>query len=227
MKTVSHGRLAVFLGAAMLAPMAPAAVPESGTLTLESGPIEYSQGPNVGVNPTPTTTPMCVELALPCDSFALTVDLPENLAEVFPSAVVRMVFDWDDPAGAGVEDYDIYLYDEAGNEINSAATGNRPEVMTILAMGGLTHYTIDAVYFTVVGSTYTGRIELILGEPAEDADVEEFLMNNSILAEALGLNGGEEEPRSASMQRRSGSGALGLGLLLASLGGLILRRRRN
>ena len=56
--------------------MAQAADPESGTLTLESGPIEYSQGPNVGVNLTPTTAPMCVDLVLPCDSFALTVDLP-------------------------------------------------------------------------------------------------------------------------------------------------------
>ncbi len=219
-----------------LAVSAQAATPESGTLTLDSGPIEFSGGPNVGWNVTPQVGATCMDPLLPCDHFALTVDLPDNLVEYFPAALVKMIFTWDDPAGAGAEDYDIYLYDAAGNEANSAATGSMPEVMTQLANGGVEEFQIDIVYFLTLGSTYTGKVELDLGEPAEGVDTDEFFMQNSVLGHALQnpatqelnetVNGEEADSRSDSyVERRSASGSFGGAMLLLGLLGLARRRR--
>ena len=218
---------------------AQAATPDSGTLTLESGPIEFSEGPNFGVNLTPQTgSPECVDTVLPCDHFSLTVDLPDNTVEFFPGALIRMVFTWDDPLGGGAEDYDIYLRDAGGNQVNSAATGSQPEVMVQLANGGVEEYTIDVVFFSVTGSTYTGRIELDLGEPADGKDPDDFFSENNVfghllqnqvteaVAQATGEDEQDAEARDSSyVQRRSASGALGLGSLI--LGLLILVRRRG
>ncbi len=230
--SLGRGRLAAAgLCALMASQGALAADPSEGTLTLESGPIEFSSGPNVGVNVTPQVEATCMDVLLPCDHFDLTIDLPEDIGDYFPSALIRMVFSWDDPAGAGAEDYDIYMYDAAGNEVNSAASANNPEVMTQLALGGVFEYSFDIVYFSVLGSTYTGKITLDLGEPAEGVDTEEFFMQNSLLARAWSPVAGdssesEQESRSASVDRRSAGGALGGGLLVVALAGLLGRRRR-
>lgn len=200
-----------------------AAEPSSGTLTIDSGPIEFSQGPNVGVNPTPAGgAPMCLDPVPVCDHFDLTIDLPENIGEVFPSAIVRMQFTWDDITGAGVEDYDIYLYDADGNLVGDAATAGQPESISMLAEGGVADFTFDIIYFAVLGSTYTGVVELELGEPAPGADVDQFFEDNSVLARVLTP---DAEPRTDYVERRSAAGGLGLlGLLVAAAG---LRRRRR
>jgi hypothetical protein len=226
------GRSAALVAASVLLPLvAHAATPESGTLTLESGAIEFSSGPNVGVNPTPQAEAVCMDVVLPCDHFALTIDLPENIGEYFPSALIRIKFSWDDPTGAAVEDYDIYMYDAAGNEANSAATGNNPEVMTQLAIGGVQEFNFDVVFFSVVGSTYTGHVELDLGEPSEEfteEELEDFFTQNSVVARVLGTDNGSDQPANASVQRRSSGGALGGGvLILGMLGAALTRRRRQ
>ena len=229
---------AIALATAMLlAPMAAqAADPESGTLTLDTRKIEFSEGPNVGYNVTPLVGPECIDTVLPCDHFALTVDLPDDLVEFFPAALVKITVGWDDPAGAGAEDYDLYLYDEGGNEVNSSPTGANPEVMAQLANGGVENYTLDIVYFSNLGSTYQGVVELDLGEPAEGKDpedLEEFFMQNSLLGhvwnnQLTGNQGQQTEADSrgnSSVERRSASGSLGLGVLMLGLLGLSRRRR--
>lgn len=230
-RTSRTGLLATAAAGIVFATGAYAAEPSEGTLTLDSGPVEFSNGPNVGVNVTPQVDPVCLDVLLPCDHFDLTIDLPEDIADFFPGALIRMTFNWDDPSGAGAEDYDIYLYDADGNQVNSAASASKPEVMTQLALGGVLDYRFDIVYFSVLGSTYTGKVVLDLGEPAEGVDVEEFFAANSVLRAALNsVNGSDDESEDAQARsdyasRRAAGGALGGGLLL--LVGLVALRRRR
>ncbi len=224
MRCIYFGRLAAAL-CLIFSGLGLAATPESGTLTIDSGPVEFGNGPNVGVNVTPAGTgPECIDVVLPCDHFALTIDLPENIADVFPTALVRMSFGWDDLTGAGVEDYDIYLYDADGNELNSAATSGNPEVMVQLAQGGVREFRIDIIYFAVVGSNYTGTIELDLGEPADGADVDEFFMQNSVVHNVLSPRAAQADPEQTALGRRGAGGAAG-GSLLLVVAGLLARRR--
>jgi hypothetical protein len=223
------GRATAVAAAALLMPLAAlAATPESGTLTLESGAIEFGSGPNVGVNVAADFVG-CLDPLLPCDYFALSVDLPESLGEYFPSAQMRIAFSWDDPMGAGVEDYDINMYDAAGKVVNSVATTDNPEKMTQLALGGLNEYSFEVIYYTVLSSTYTGHVELDLGEPSEDVtdeELDDFFTQNSLVARVLGTDNGAQ-PGNESVQRRSSAGALGGGVLMLALaGGLLARRRR-
>lgn len=220
------------------------AQPSEATLTIHEQVIEFSEGPNFGWNVTPfaggADTVTC-DVYLPCDHFNLTIDLPDNLAEVFPTATVRTTVGWDDPvgdvAGATVEDYDVYVYDGNGNYVTDSATSNNPELMVELANGGITERRYDIVLFATAGSNYYGKIELVLGEPAEGADLDAFFgidceegdegceaSEEAAERVASGLKAGNESGVSDSARARmAGSGSLGF--LTALIGLLGLRRR--
>ncbi len=230
-------RLLGALSLSLVAAAASAENPGSGTLTIHEQVIEYSEGPNIGYNVTPLVAGQagdpglltCNEV-LPCDHFALTIDLPEDIGAVFPSATVRMVFSWDDMTGAGVEDYDIYVYDKDGNRTGESDSFDMPEVVVELARGGVTERFIDIMYFSNVASTYTAKLELVLGEPAAGADLDAFFGSGD---EEEGEEGGAADGlvsglKSADQQAAGASGAaggLGLATLLLAASGLRRRRR--
>jgi len=212
-------------------PCALAATPAEGTVTIYNTELSFTNGPIVGVNPTPfiaDQTGLICRYDIDCDRFDLTIDLPENLTEVFPSPVLKVQLTWDSPLGTPVDDYDLYVYNEDGNQIAFSAdlnTGaNALEAVTIPVGSGTTAIYMDIMYFLATGSTFTGNIRLDLGLESDDADLEAFYAENPPPGEGLFIP--EEassedvaaEPRSANT--RAG-GSLGLlTLLLAGIAGV-------
>lgn len=185
-----------------------AATPDSGVLSLESGPLEYSAGPFTALNPTPSLDslvgePQCLEPLQPCDEFTLNIELPEDFNALYPTAIIQITLDWDDPNGSGAQDYDFYLYDADGRRVTDASTNQRPEVLTHLPVAGLESVRILAVPYTAVGSSYTGLIELFLEDPFLDEDED-------------------EEFRSASLSQAAGAGDV----VLLWLSAMLWRRRK-
>ncbi len=193
---------------------AQAATPASGTLTIDSDPVEYAgDGPYVNFNQAnylglvdDSVQYMCMSPVLECDEFKLTVDLPEELIEVYPTAVIRMTFPFDDPTGSGNEDYDFFVLDANGAIINRGETAANPEKIAILAASGVTEYTIVGIPYFAINSNYAAKIELDLGEPVESRAT--FI-----------------RPDAATAEFSAAGGALDLGLLLIALGSLVVRRK--
>ena len=152
LKFVSAGLLALFSAAV------PAADPASGTLSVASPELSYAYGPNVISNASGTAELVCQSPVLPCDEYALTIDLPADYAAGHPNSKIEISTAWDIDG----DDYDIYLLNAAGAEANSSAGSVNPEVMNILpAAAGV--YTVRLVPFLVTGSIATTTIKLIAG----------------------------------------------------------------
>ncbi len=129
-----------------------AATPPSGTLTETSGPLTYTSGPFLISNPSAQAALDCT--TLPCDDFALTVNLPATYANTH-----NIVISTSWPLAA--EDYDIYLRQglpPGTTEVRNSASSSNPEVIVVDAVPGL--YTIRIVPFAVAGGTTTTRVEL-------------------------------------------------------------------
>src|SRR5712691_11436327 len=85
----------------------------SGSLTFTAGPfnfsnatpvIELDSGPRCsGAMNTPNTFPF------PCDSNALTVNIPADYLTLHPNASVKVTMFWTD-TGSGQSDYDLYIF---------------------------------------------------------------------------------------------------------------------
>ncbi len=209
-----------------------AATPSSGTVTIHETELSYSNGPVVGANATPFVSDeigvMC-NYGVDCDQFLLTVDVPENLTEVFPSPVLRLELTWESPLGAPIDDYDFYAFDADGNMLGSSAETNTAaearEAITLPVSGGLTEIRLDIAYFLALGSTFTGSVQLDLGPVSEDADLDAFYTDNPP-PQVLGLIVPEDqteeqiEAENRRMPTRGGGAAGWLSLLLASSLGL-------
>lgn len=144
-----------------------AAEPASGTITPDNTLLEFTGGPFVAANVFGNAgDPECIEPVFPCDHFLVTIDLPDGFVEMFPSAIIRMVVMVDSPGANVREDYDIYLYDTAGNLVAESASEGGTESIGFLAENGESTFELTIVPFTATGSTIAGRIELVPGEPA-------------------------------------------------------------
>jgi hypothetical protein len=122
-----------------------AANPASGTLSVSNPTLTYTSGPNLISNPSAQVGLNCAQL--PCDNYALTVNLPASYEE---SHQIRIQISWTSP----VEDYDL-------NVSNVGSSGNSlgiPE--TVLAPAKSGTYAIQVVPFLVHGGTFTGTITL-------------------------------------------------------------------
>ena len=186
---------------------AQAADPADATLSLDNLETSYGGGPFVNANVVHQgndgAEPTCMSPVLECDEFVLTLDFPEGIREIYPTALVRFSWSWDDPSGAGVIDFDFFVTDPDGNVVNnSGASAANPEFATMILPNGPATFHVLGVPFLALASSYTGNIIVDLGEPAE---VEE---------------GSSGEGRSLSA---AGGGALGLILLPL----LLLGRRRR
>ncbi len=209
------------IAAAALATALPlyAAEPSSGTLSEDGEAIEFGGGPFAGANVSGTSAggmePTCINPVLACDDFALTVDLPEDYSERYPSGLVRIVIQLDDPGANAAEDYDLFLYDASGTtRLGSSTSEGSTEVVSFLADGGLSEFLVRIVPFSATASSYKGLIELIPGEPAFAPEEEE--------GGSDGFAGAVKNGTVGSPGRQGGGGAAG-GLLLAL--GLLGRRR--
>lgn len=169
-----------------------------------------------------------------CDQFLLTIDVPENLTEIFPSPVLRLELTWESPLGAPIDDYDFYAFDADGNMLGSSAETNTAaqarEAITLPVSGGMTEIRLDIAYFLAVGSTFTGTVQLDLGPASEDADLNAFYSDNPpppTLGFIVPENQTKEQIETDSRRMPTqGGGALGwFSLLIAS--GLRLRRKAS
>ncbi len=130
-----------------LAPAAaPAASPSGGTVSPASPSTSWSGGPFVVSNPA-----ACLPVDAGCDRFALTVVPPATGSYVVAIST--------EPAADG-DDYDLFVFDAAGNEVgSSASSGGRERVSLIDPAAGT--YTVEVQAFLVApGSTYQGAAAL-------------------------------------------------------------------
>lgn len=139
------------VAAIFVIPFAQAATPASGTLSPSSPELSYSYGPNAISNPSGTAELVCQAPVLPCDAYALTVELPAGA----PDYKLVIETSWT----AITDDYDLYLLSETGGDAGSSATSNNPEKIEIAAAAG--SYTVRLVPFAVTGSTATTKITLV------------------------------------------------------------------
>ncbi len=172
----------LILTAALLVLASAGQAADLGSVTLSLGEPEQhvGSGPNTGINPTVDIDNLvCQDPVLGCDSFALTVDLPDDLVEYFPGALVTLFLDWE--SETGLDDYDMYLFDAEGNEQDSSISFGGPESITVLAEPGRTDYRVTIAHYTVINSSYDTAVTLSLGEPAaekSDQEVAQWLADN-------------------------------------------------
>ena len=158
-----------------------AATPPSGMLTDTSGALTYTSGPFTVSNATPIllvdSGPRCNANTNPCDSYALTIQLPAGYVAAHPNASVKVTMSWTD-TGAGTSDYDLYIFKgTVGNLSGStsadaqSSSSNNPEVANITLSnpslfvdnGSAQQFTIKIVPYTATGEVVNTKIELIEG----------------------------------------------------------------
>lgn len=141
--------VAVLLGTTFLTS---AANPSGGTLTTGSGPLTYSGGPFVVPNASAQAngTPIC-NAALPCDDFALTINVP---AGTDTTKQIKVNVQW--PVSSA--DFDVYIL-QGSTVVATAASSSDPEVAFLPAVSAA--YTIRVVPFAPAGQSYTGTVSLI------------------------------------------------------------------
>lgn len=192
-------------------PVAYAAEPAEATLNFDQLEVEYTAGPFVNANVMHQQNngeePTCMSPVLECDEFQLTLDFPEDLGELYPTALVRFVWTWDDPVG-GVIDFDFFIADADGNIINNGGvSGANPESTAIVLPTGMTTYTLLGVPFLATGQSFTGKVTVDLGLPAE-------------------VDEGKETTESRALRSTMAGGGAAPFVVLLSLLGLGLLRSR-
>ncbi len=176
---VALAGLRPLLGLALLACATAPQAADLGSVTLSIAEPEHhvGDGPNTGINPTVDIDNLiCQDPVLSCDSFALTVKLPEDLVEYFPGALFTLFLNWE--SDTGLDDYDMYLHDADGKELDSSISSGGPESITLLAEPGSTDYTVTIAHYAVINATYDTAVTLSLGEPAaekSDAEIAQWL----------------------------------------------------
>ena len=195
-------RTATILTAALgllLAGVARAAVPSSGTLTPASGTLTYTAGPFTSVNPSPQLgTPDCDLFPGSCDEYLLTTDISAAYLAANPDHVVTIKVQWP----VAQNDFDVYLQDAgSGQTLQNSASNSDPEVIRFTPLPGVHQYKILALAFTTAAESFTGTITL--GAPPEDgtrvgayvAGADVFTCNVHLTGQAtLFDHGGDSEP---------------------------------
>ncbi|MDP3856524.1 MAG: PKD domain-containing protein [Stagnimonas sp.] len=134
-----------------------AADPASGTLSPTTPELSYS----TGAYTVPAAATGCSD-ETPCDSYALTVELPADYALTHPGDRIHIVATMGNPAA----DYDMALLDADGNEV--ANSGNGPgaaEIADIAAGAGTSTYTVLLTPYVPVGAAANVTISLVVAPP--------------------------------------------------------------
>ncbi len=152
-----------------------ASTPSSGVLTPSTPLLTYDAGPFNVPNQSPLglgqldTGPRC-DAADPCDSFALTVNVPAGYAAAHPNGGIKVTMFWTD-TGSGQSNYDLYIYNGTNPTVDGShpadhqsASNSNPEVAVINPLiDGTTQYTLEIVPNTPTQETVHVRIELLDG----------------------------------------------------------------
>jgi hypothetical protein len=168
--------LAAVVTVLLLAGSAPGASPSSGTIGATATSITW-QSPfypaaatgistvngSTGTNPCPP--PADDPLSLVCDQFMLTVDVPPSYWDTHTGGV-QVKIDWPND---GVSDFDLFVYNQDGNEVAKDAGGSDPEQAFIRNASGT--YDIVVIPFSVVAQQFTGTATFIStdGSPPQPA----------------------------------------------------------
>nr|MBV6628758.1 hypothetical protein [Oceanococcus sp. HetDA_MAG_MS8] len=172
----------------------------SGTLTLSTMDLSFGGGPIVGTNATNAAGPDCIDPVLPCDQYALSADLPEDLNAFFPTALIRVTLGPTQNL-SGADDYDLRLLDGSGNVLGESTSATANEAVSTIAFGGERDYTVEVIHWLVVGGSYEANIELSLGQPSADKTDEE-------IAAWFAENGGDEMAESRAMESCTAPGLI-------------------
>lgn len=116
----------------------PQATPTAGTLSQPGQTLTYTGGPHFVSNPSITGGELICNEVLPCDDFALTVIAPAGYENTHN---FRVQIDWENPA----TDFDLYILDNNGTVLASAASSNNPEVAFLPVVAGTNVYTVRVV----------------------------------------------------------------------------------
>lgn len=135
-----------------------AATPASGTVSPDNPSVSYEAGPFLVSNVTGTVTglPVCNTPATPCDSFTLNVSLPADYAQAHPDDVLTIRVTWPNQ----LNDFDMYVLDDQGNQVDRAASSADPETVILPAGSGDYQLTILVAPFTVTAESFQGDISL-------------------------------------------------------------------
>jgi hypothetical protein len=126
--------------------------PGSGTLDApeESGIISvtWDGGPYTVATPDPM---LCVDSAVNCDIFELTLNIPDGYWDTH-AGEVTIAIDW---TSSG-DDFDMYVYDESGQQVASSASGGTTSESVVLQKpeGGI--YTVEVIAWLTINATYNG-----------------------------------------------------------------------
>jgi hypothetical protein len=128
-----------------------AATPADGTLTPPDDEVTWTGGPYTVVTPDPA---LCTDSSVNCDVFMLNLDIPDNYWES-AEGNVTVGITW-----TGSADFDLYVYDEDGAEVDSstAAATTSEQVELGELPGGI--YEVRVVAYTAAGTTYYGKATL-------------------------------------------------------------------
>ncbi|HET6312525.1 MAG TPA: hypothetical protein VFH60_01710, partial [Chloroflexia bacterium] len=128
-----------------------AATPADGTLNPPNSQVTWTGGPYTVVTPDPA---LCSDSSTNCDTFTLNVNLPDNYWET-AEGKVTIGITW-----TGSADFDMYVYNEEGDEVDSSAAGATTyEEVTLPELPGGT-YEVRVVAYTAFGTTYNGYARL-------------------------------------------------------------------
>lgn len=157
-------RWSAFSGVVLLAvglPMAGwAATPMAGTVSSSSG-ASWQGGPFVLSNPAACTG---TSPALPgCDTYSLTIS---------PPATGHYTVEVSLSTASSSDDYDLYVYDSAGNVIDSSASSGGQEGVLLSDPPAGTYKVVAQVFLVVPGSSYQGKAAL--RQVAEDQVARAF-----------------------------------------------------
>jgi hypothetical protein len=143
-----------------------AATPSAGTVSPGSASVTW-QSPlypasataistvngSTGTNPCPP--PEADPLSLVCDQFKLTVDVPPTYWDANHGGV-KVSIGWPDN---GVDDFDLFIYNQDGTEVAKDALGSNPESTFISNASGT--YTVVVIPFLVAATQFTGTATFV------------------------------------------------------------------
>lgn len=132
-----------------------AATPASGTLNApasgQTSSVSWTGGPYTGATADPTA---CTTLT--CDTYTLTVNVPNTFYAANPDYAVKVGITW----ASSTNDFDLYVNDASGNTVcssgNSNITSGQASELADCGQLAAGTYTVQVVAFAVTNSTYSG-----------------------------------------------------------------------
>jgi hypothetical protein len=131
-----------------------AATPGAGTLTPLVPALSWTGGPFTMANATSAAIvdpKLCTSAT--CDIYYLTVAIPAAYYATNPTYSVRVQITW---AGSNT-DFDLYIYDSSGTQINNSGQGNT--TFELVDLGQLTSGTYQVLVnpYTAINAVYNGN----------------------------------------------------------------------